>query len=104
MTLALAQVVHAFNARSQRRSAFTDRLFTNAWLWAAVLGCVLLQVAAVYWQPLQRVLHTTPLGAADWGLVVACSLAPLAVVEVVKLLTRPQGAYAPRSPKADVSA
>ena len=47
MTLALAQVFHAFNARSQRRSAFTPRLFTNGWLWAAVLLCLLLQVAAV---------------------------------------------------------
>ena len=47
LTLALAQVVHAFNARSQRRSVFTSRLFTNGWLWAAVLVCVLLQVAAV---------------------------------------------------------
>ena len=46
LTLALAQVAHAFNARSQRRSVFTSRLFTNGWLWAAVLVCVLLQVAA----------------------------------------------------------
>ena len=37
MTLALAQVFHAFNARSQARSAFTSRLFTNGWLWAAVV-------------------------------------------------------------------
>jgi magnesium-transporting ATPase (P-type) len=39
MTLALAQVFHAFNARSQRRSAFTSRLFTNGWLWAATAIC-----------------------------------------------------------------
>ena len=60
MTLALAQVVHAFNARSQRRSAFTAALFTNGWLWAAVLACLLLQAAAVYVPLLQRVLHTVP--------------------------------------------
>jgi Ca2+-transporting ATPase len=88
MTLALAQVFHAFSARSQRRSAFTDRLFTNGWLWAAVLACIALQLAAVYWPFLQRVLHTAPLTAADWALVGACSFAPVLVVEGIKLASR----------------
>jgi magnesium-transporting ATPase (P-type) len=43
MTLTLTQVFHAFNARSQRRSAFTSRFFTNGWLWAAVAICLILQ-------------------------------------------------------------
>jgi Ca2+-transporting ATPase len=85
MTLALTQIFHAFNARSQRRSAFTDRLFTNGWLWGAVLACVLLQVAAVYVPFLQAVLYTVPLSGADWGMIAAWSLAPVAVVELVKL-------------------
>ncbi|QJW94680.1 cation-translocating P-type ATPase [Frigoriglobus tundricola] len=84
MTLALVQVFHTFNARSQRRSAFTARLFTNAWLWAAVATCLLLQLAAVYTPLLQTVLHTTPLSAADWVAVLTCSLAPVGVVELVK--------------------
>ena len=91
MTLALAQVVHAFNARSQRRSAFTSRLFTNGWLWAAVLACVLLQVAAVYVPLLQRVLHTVPPSPSDWAVILACSLAPVAVVEIVKLVQNRSG-------------
>ena len=67
MTLALAQVFHAFNARSPVRSAFTARLFTNGWLWGAVAVCVLLQVATVYGPFLRAVLQTTPLTGADWG-------------------------------------
>jgi Ca2+-transporting ATPase len=91
MTLALAQVFHAFNARSQRRSAFTARLFTNGWLWAAVAGCVLLQLAAVYAPFLNAVLRTVPLTALDWGLVLACSLVPVGVVEMVKVVRRAVG-------------
>jgi Ca2+-transporting ATPase len=95
MTLALAQVFHTFNARSQRRSAF-DRPFTNPWLWAAVVLCVGLQIAAVYVPLLQRLLHTAPPGAADWAVIAGCSLAPIAIVEVVKLAQR---IYArPKSP------
>jgi Ca2+-transporting ATPase len=85
MTLALTQTFHAFNARSRTRSAFTSRLFTNAWLWGATLICVLLQIAAVTVPFLRSVLHTVPLSAADWGLIAAGSLLPVAVVELVKL-------------------
>ena len=88
MTLAMAQVFHAFSTRSQTRSAFTARLFTNGWLWGATLICVLLQLAAVYLPLLQNVLHTVPLTIADWGLIAVGSLAPLAVVELVKLVRR----------------
>ena len=87
MTLALIQVVHAFNARAQRRSALS-RLFTNGWLWAAVLLCLLLQAAAAYAPVLQRVLHTAPPTAPDWGVIVACSLAPIPIVEAAKLARR----------------
>lgn len=88
MTLALAQVFHAFNARSQKRSAFTHRLFTNGWLWAAVVACLVLQVAAVYQPLLQRLLHTNPPSLSDWGVIAGCSLLPVAVVEMTKLIQR----------------
>jgi Ca2+-transporting ATPase len=88
MTLALTQVFHAFNARSQKRSAFNSRLFTNGWLWTAVLICLMLQTAAVYVPLLRRVLHTVVPAASDWGVIAACSLLPLAVVEFVKAMQR----------------
>ena len=88
MTLALAQTFHAFNARSRTRSAFTSRLFTNGWLWGATLISVLLQLAAVNVPLLRDVLHTVPLTAADWGLIAAGSLGPVAVVELAKLVQR----------------
>ncbi len=86
MTLALAQVFHVFNARSQRRSAFDRRIFTNRWLWFAVLSCVLLQLSAVYLPFLRTVLRTSPLSLSDWSLVAVASLSPIVVVEAVKLL------------------
>jgi len=88
MTLALSQVFHVFNARSQTRSAFTDRLFTNGWLWGAVGICLVLQLVAVYVPLLQQVLRTVPPTVAEWGLIVGCSLFPLAVVELVKGIQR----------------
>jgi len=88
MTLALAQVFHAFDARSQRRSIFTSRLFTNGWLWAAVGVCIILQIAAVYVPLLQKVLQTVPPTMAEWGVILGCSLLPVLVVELVKVIQR----------------
>jgi Ca2+-transporting ATPase len=97
MTLAIAQVMHSFNARSRTRTLFSG-LFSNRWLWGSTLLCVLLQLSAVYFAPLRRVLGTEPLSPADWALVTACSLAPLAVVELVKEIQRL------RSPRATAPA
>src|SRR5262249_44109081 len=88
LTLALAQVAHAFNARSQRRSVFTARLFTNGWLWAAAVICVSLQIAAVSVPLLHRVLRTVPPSAWEWAVIACCSLAPVAIVELVKIAMR----------------
>lgn len=88
MTLALAQVFHAFDARSRNRSIFTSRLFTNAWLWGAVTICLVLQMAAVYLPLLQRVLHTVPPTMSEWAVIVGCSLLPVVVVEFIKVIQR----------------
>ena len=89
---ALVQVFHTFNARSQVGSAFTAKLFTNGWLWAAVAVCLRLQVAAVYTPLLQTVLHTTSLTYTDWAVVLGLSVIPVGVVELVKSLRRARAA------------
>ena len=42
------------------------------------------QVAAVYWPPLQLLLHTVPLDAGRWLLIALLSLPLVAVPELVK--------------------
>ena len=86
MTLAMAQVLHAFSARSRTRSALTSRLFTNGWLWGATGICMALQVAAVEVPLLREVLKTVALSWGDWGVVMAGALTPVFIVELVKAL------------------
>ncbi len=93
MTLALAQVFHAFNARSRTGSVLTANLFTNPWLWGATIVCVTLQICVVTVPWLRRVLHSEALGAADWGVIIAGALMPVVVVEVVKLMVRAFGRH-----------
>lgn len=53
--LVAVQLGHTFNCRSRTRSAF-DGIFSNPFLWIAVLIVVILQLLAVYFSPLASVL------------------------------------------------
>ena len=88
MTLALSQIFHVFAARSQNRSLFCNRLFSNGWLWGAVALCCTLQIAAVTLPLLQQILRTVAPTSLEWGVIAGCSLLPVIVVELVKLLSR----------------
>jgi magnesium-transporting ATPase (P-type) len=86
-TLVLAQLYNCFNARSERRSAFS-RPFSNALLWAAVGLSLALQVAAVYTPVLEDAFHTAPLSLTDWVICAALASAVLWAAEVRKLVLR----------------
>jgi len=84
MTLAFAQTLHLGNARSAgavvRRTNITSNPF-------AVVGAGLaigLQLLAAFLPGLSRVLHVTPLGGADWLVIVALSSIPAVVGQGVK--------------------
>jgi P-type Ca2+ transporter type 2C len=86
-TLVLFSLFTVFNARSDERSAFAD-LFSNRWLWGAVLLSLALQVAVVYTPFLQQAFSTVDLSAADWLLCAAAASSVLWLRELSKLLLR----------------
>lgn len=92
MTLALAQLLHVFNARSPEAPAFAGGLGRNPWIWGALALTVLLQLLAIYLPPLSGVLRTVPLEPADWAVVGAASLLPLVAGQLLKVARRSQTA------------
>jgi Ca2+-transporting ATPase len=86
-TLVIFQLFNAFNSRSSYQSAFHG-LFTNRWLWLAVLLGVVLQVAVVYVPFLQRPFGTVPLRPVDWLLCLAVGSTVLWPSELAKLVRR----------------
>ncbi len=84
--LALSQLVHAFNVRSNRQSVFKVGLLSNRYLLGAVALSALLVFAVLEVPLLASVFKVTALGAAEWRMVGMLSLAPVVVVEAVKLL------------------
>jgi len=86
--LAVMQWYNAWNCRSETCSLFTMNPFTNLYLIGATIVVIVLQLFAVYHPFLQKVLHTVPLTAADWQLVLLAGLPIIVVEEIRKLLAR----------------
>lgn len=87
-TFVLFQMFNVFNARFERASALSRHSLVNRWLWAALAGVVLLQVAVVHAPWLQTVFDTTALSAGDWLLAVAVAASVLVLDELRKLVLR----------------
>jgi len=81
------QLFNVFNARSDNRSAFHG-LFTNHWLWGAVVLSLLLHAFVVYTPVLQEAFSTVSLGAGDWLFCAAVSSSVLWLCELSKIATR----------------
>jgi Ca2+-transporting ATPase len=76
-----------FNARSDEKSAFRG-LFSNRWLWGAVLLSLLLQVAVIYVPFLQQAFSTVSLTFMDWMRCAAAASSVLWLRELSKAVVR----------------
>ena len=83
LTLAFAQLWHAFNMRAARSGIFLNETTRNGWLWGAIVLCTVLLALPPYLAPVADLLHLAPLTAAMWTIVLACSLAPFVVIQAV---------------------
>ena len=89
-TLVFFSLFTVFNARSDEQSAFAG-LFSNKWLWGAVLLSLLLQVAVIYIPVLQQAFSTVSLSLGDWLRCAAVASSVLWLRELSKVVTRATG-------------
>jgi len=92
ITLILAELVNAFNCRSDIHSLFTVGFWPNRFLVASTLLSLVIMVVVIQWQPLAHLFHTRPLEPRDWLLAAGLSLTIFPVVEVTKWLLRRRAA------------
>jgi Ca2+-transporting ATPase len=86
--MVVAQLVHAFNCRSERLSLFQLGLGTNrALVWAFLLSLVA-QVAVLTVPAIATIFKVAPLPIEDWVLMGAMGLLPFLIMEAIKVLRR----------------
>jgi Ca2+-transporting ATPase len=86
-TMVLAQILHSFNMRSEKRSLFLSPPWENRFLLGSVLLSVGLQLAVLYLPFLQKAFKTSgPTGEA-WLLILLCACIPVLIIDRLKVLT-----------------
>ena len=84
-TLALGQLVHAFNVRSSH-SLFRVGFHTNKYMLGAFAASLLLVLAVMLIPGVQGIFSLVSMSAAAWRAVIGLSLVPLIAAEVEKLI------------------
>lgn len=87
-TFVLFQVFNLLNVRSETRSVFSARIFTNRSVWVALVAVVVLQIAVVHTPVLHGLFDTAPLSSQQWLVAVAVGSAVLWAEELRKLAGR----------------
>jgi Ca2+-transporting ATPase len=85
MTLALAQILHLGNARSEHPVLDLAHAFGNRYAVGAVVASVMLQIVPTQVAPLGALLQATPLGFRHWCVVLAFSSVPAVVGQAIRL-------------------
>lgn len=82
--LVMFQMFAVISSRSLNLSFKEWNPFTNLWLFGAILLSLLIQLAVVYWGPLQLIFGTVALSFGDWIMIVIVALVGFAVMETSK--------------------
>ena len=85
--IVILEKVNVFNFRALRQPLRRVGLLSNPRLIIAWGGMIALQACAVYVPFLQRALHTVPLAAADWLVILAVSIPLFAIPETAKWIS-----------------
>ena len=84
--LAVSQLVHVFNVRSNKESIFKVGFGTNKTLLGAVAISLLLMFIVLEVPFLHEIFSVANLDLLHWGIVFLLALAPMVIVEIFKLL------------------
>jgi Ca2+-transporting ATPase len=86
MTLALGRLWHIFNMRDPGSGFVRNEVTVNPYVWAALAFCTVLLLGAVYLPGISTALRLSGPGLRGWAVILALSLVPLAVGQIVKTL------------------
>ena len=86
LVLALSELVHVFNVRDNKNSLFKTKVFNNSKLILAVLGSAALMLVLMFVPALREIFNIVVLPTQNLVEVVLLVFAPIAIVEIFKLL------------------
>lgn len=86
--IVMVEAAYLLNCRSLRHSMFQLGVFTNKWIFIGIGGMVAAQLLMTYAPLANRILHTAPIGWAEWSRVLLVAAFTYFAVEIEKRLRR----------------
>jgi Ca2+-transporting ATPase len=77
-----AFVVYSY--KNLRKNIWQINIFTNKWLIVSSLVVFIAYALAIYAPPLQKILHTVPLGPGSWFILILLGIASILIIEATK--------------------
>jgi Ca2+-transporting ATPase len=87
LTMAMAEVFHSLNMRSQRKSLFSLKK-QNVLLWLAAVASFVLSVAVCAIPGVAALFKFVPIGFEELAIAIALGFSVIPIVELVKLVQR----------------
>jgi Ca2+-transporting ATPase len=91
LTLAFAQLWHAFNMHHRDSGPLRNEVTRNPWVWGSLALCTALLAAPAYLPIFAHVLRLAPPDRQMWTVILGMSLAPLLIGQAAALVTRRHG-------------
>ncbi|MCW8830784.1 MAG: cation transporting ATPase C-terminal domain-containing protein, partial [Gammaproteobacteria bacterium] len=88
LLMVLFENIHVFNCRSETRSVFKHKLFSNPVLLFGTVTAQLIHIGAMYTPWVSDVLHIQPVSPQHWLQLLGLAFIVLVVMELHKLFTR----------------
>ncbi|NHJ85665.1 MAG: hypothetical protein FK734_09400 [Asgard group archaeon] len=85
ISLVIYQLLHSLSV-SQERIIFNKEFFKNGKLFLAFIVSLSLLIAAIYIPFMNNFIHTVPIGAPHWGLIILTAIPIFIIDELRKLL------------------
>lgn len=86
-TLIFSQILHVFNMSFEKGISFyKTEVFTNRYIWYAVVSCVAIAMLSYWIFPIRKVLEVTIYGWKDWSVVLVYSFLSLFIIQLIKKL------------------
>ncbi len=86
--IVMVELAYLLNCRSLLHSMFQIGVFSNKWIFIGIGGMVAAQLAMTYLPPANEILHTAPIGWAEWSRILSIAAFAYVAVEVEKWLRR----------------
>lgn len=86
--LVMIEMWNSLNALSENQSIFSVGIFSNIYLWFAIVISTLIHTSIIYVPFLSNIFGTISLNLTEWFFIMIFSLPVIALEEILKSITR----------------